>query len=263
MINLKDGAELRLTDRDIKDILEKVNIFQCMTTVQIAKVNEMHIKVCQRRLRKLLKEDYLRKVLIPTTKGRSPYLLYLGSKGEALLNTRSSKPRLTLQLTHQQKNTDILIDIINSFKSTGIKCGVLPEHLIRIAEQEIIPDGTFMLERNNKSILLLIENCSGTEIIKSPSFNQDIETKIIRYEEMFVDNNVRYYEDYFKRNLRRFRLLYLTNDTSRQSSISSLIKDHDIHGFVYISTLSEFKQKGITANIWNIPAVNKFNQSII
>lgn len=253
---------MRVTERDI-DIQGAVGDFGAVTTQQLSRLFGMNIKVCQRRLRKLVEDDYLRFVSLPSTKGKSPYLFYLGGRAEPLIGVSCGKTRLTLRLSHQMKNTDILIDIINSFKPTEIKCEALPEHLIRTAEQDVIPDGAFMLEKENRKALFLLENCSGTEIMRSPSHNQDIETKIIRYIEMFEGNNVYYYEDYFKCSFRRFRLLYITNDFKRLTAIGRVIRDHDIHGFICISTLSELKKNGVRSHIWNIPATNKTGQTIV
>lgn len=252
----------RLTDRDLH-ILAMINKFGAMTTFQIAGLFNMHVKVCQRRLRKLAYSDYVRYVCIPSVKGRNPHLFYFGGRSLQLLGLSSSKPRLTLQLSHQMKNTDVLIGIINSLKASRIQCHVLPEHVIRKALQDVIPDGAFMIEKDDRSALFLFENCAGTEIIRSASLHQDIESKIIRYTEMFEDNRVGFYEEYFQCSFNRFRLLYVADGVKRLDAVSRVIAEHDRHGFVWMTTLSELKGNGICNGIWHVPAIGKPGQSII
>ncbi len=256
---------MRLVERDI-ELFKQLYLFGCMTTFQIARLFGMHIKICQRRLRKLKRVGYLESRPIPSTKpGKSQNLFYLGFEAASLLNTQAVKPRFTLQLSHQQKNTDLLIEIIHSFNESEIKCEILPEHLMRTANHgvEIIPDGSFMLEKDAKKALFLVENCAGTEIIISPTLNSDIETKIIKYADLFEDNNLEFYKEYFGNSLNRFRLLYITNSKSRLSAISSIVIEHDKHGFIWLTTLPEFLKSGILGNIWQSPSLRKNNLSII
>ena len=255
-----------ITDRD-KVLLNTVSNFQCMTTLQISRYFGMNIKVCQRRLRILCKVGYLQKILIPSIKsGRSPYLYYLGHNGASLLNVTASKPRLTLQLSHQQKNTDVLINIFLRYKeSPTIKMNYLTEHIIRSSNPEniIIPDGAFTLKREDKSALFLLENCVGTEIINSPTYNQDIESKFIRYTEKFTNNDIQFYSNYLSETFKRFRVLYITNTERRLDSISKIASKHDQHGFIWLSTLSKLKKQGIDSNIWYVPANGNLNVSIV
>lgn len=250
---------MRLTERD-KALLDYICRFQCLTKLQIAKLLRFsNVKICERRLRKLLKAGCLQYRNMPSINyGRSPYLFYLGEKGAELFNTAVSKPRINLKLSHQQKNTDLMIEIINAFKDSPVKCEILPEHLIRTSgEKEIIPDGAFMLKKENKHALFLLENCSGTEIIKSPTFNEDIESKIIRYCEMFENNDVGFFKEYFNCDFNRFRLLFVTN---RLVSISQVVREHDNHGFIWLKSLGDFN-KDLRSG-WYISALNKANQAI-
>lgn len=254
---------MKLQDRD-KDILKEVFRFMCLTSYQIAELFDMNIKITQRRLRVLVFGDYLRKMLIPTTQsGRSPYLYYPGKAAEELFEIQGYKPRLTRQLSHQQKNTDLLIHLKKSADKAGIKCSLLPEHLIRISGQSLIPDGAFVLSRSGKSALFFIENCAGTEIIKSANFNEDIENKLIKYSEIFQNNEISFYCKFFEYNFQRFRLLYITNSGKRLESISQIVKKHDSFGFIYMATKSAFMKNGIFDPIWSIPAKDEISASII
>lgn len=262
---LMKTESVRLQERD-KLILNYIYKFQCLQISQVAKLADIRcIKVCQRRIRKLIKSNYLSKIDIPTTLGKSPYLLYLTEQSGSLFNVQVSKPRLTLTLSHQNNNTDLLIQIILEFRNSGIECEVLPEHLIRQAENEIIPDGAFILRKNNKLALFLMENCAGTMPVRSKNFFEDIELKITRYsEELFKPNAVGFYEDYFQAApLNRFRLLFIVNSNQRLAAISKIVKQYDEHGFIWLTVIKDFIKQGFTGNIWQVPANNQSNLAIL
>ena len=120
-----------------------------------------------------------------------------------------------------------------------------------------------MLTKDTKNALFLLENCSGTEIIKSPTLNQDIETKIIKYVELFKNDETQFYEKYFGCSFKRFRLLFVANNAQRLSSISNIVKDNDSSGFIWLATLNQFMKHGVDGNIWYVPTHDKINLSII
>lgn len=253
---------MRLQTRD-KEILEYICKFRCLTTQQIGNLFNINIKVCQRRLRVLCKAGYLNKRPIPSTAGNSPNLFYLGKEGLFLLKVRALRPRFGLLFSHQQKNSTLLINMFNSVRNSFVKCELLPEHLIRRkGELEIIPDGAFKLSKNGKGALLLIENDLDTEIIKSTMYHPDIETKILKYIEMFRNNDVEFYNNYFKCRFQRFRVLIIVSTSKRFKAINSLIKEYDENGFILISDFTKFNENPCV-NIWQAPGVNKTDLSIV
>ena len=256
---------IRLVDRDF-EIFNMLKLFGCLNTSQIVKYFDLNIKVMQRRLRKLSSVGYLRSLPIPSTKpGRSQNLYYLGQKASELVETNDYKPRLNYRLSHQLQNSDILLEIVHSLKETDLKYKVLPEHSIRATyhDTEIIPDCAFTISREEKHALFYIENCAGTEILSSPTLNNDIESKFIKYVEIFKSSEIGYYENFFENSFNRFRLLFIANSYQRMQAISELVKEHDCHGFIWLTHLTEFQKKGVLGNIWQIPALGKFNLSIV
>lgn len=255
-----------ITKRDIK-IFELLYLFQCLQVNQIAKLFRMNLKNTQRRLRMLYASGYLQKRIVPSTSPGASFLIYyLGINGASLLCVPISTPRFTRQLSHQQKNTDIMIDIFLSFQEADdIKFRLLPEHIIRTANQHngIIPDGSFSLMRDEKSALFLIENCSGTEIVRSPTYNEDIESKICRYVDIFENNTIEFYSNYFECKFNRFRLLYITNSEKRLETISKIVAEHDTHGFILLTTLPKLKKHGVDSSIWFVPATGELNHKIL
>ena len=252
---------MRLMKRDEK-ILKYICNFRCLTTEQIRILFGMNIKVCQRRLRALCKGGYLNKRSIPSTTGNSPNLFYLGKEALFFLKVRALRPRFGLQFTHMQMNTDLLLNVFCSFRDSSVQCEILPEHLIKKAELDVIPDGAFCLTKQHQSILLLLENDSPeTEIVKSSIYHPDIETKILKYIEMFRDNDVEFYDKYFKRDFLRFRLLVIVSTSKRFKAVKNLIKEYDEHGFAWITTLEKFNQNPC-GDIWQVPATDKTGLAI-
>jgi len=165
-----------------------------------------------------------------------------------------------------QACTDILIDIFLSFQEAGdIKFRLLPEHIIRTANKHngTIPDGSFSLQKDKKSALFLIECCAGTEIMRSPTYNDDIESKIIRYIELFENNDIPFYSNYFECTFNRFRLLYITNNEKRLESISKIVAEHDKHGFILLTTMPKVLRYGVDGRIWFVPATGELNHKIV
>ena len=251
---------MRLMERD-REILKYVYQFRCLTTEQIANLFSLNIKVCQRRLRVLCKAGYLDKRLIPSTK-TCPNLFYLGKEGLFLLKVRALRPRFGLLFSHQQKNSDLLIRVFNASRDFFVKCEILPEHLIKKAELDVIPDGAFCLAKNKKNALFLIENDSTeTEITKSSLYHMDIETKIMRYIDLFRNNDIEFYNNYFKCKFQRFRVLVIVSTSKRFKAINSLVKEYDEHGFIWITDLKQFNENPC-GNIWHAPGVNKAGLAI-
>ena len=253
-----------LQKRDI-EIMESIYKFQCLTSINLTTLFFGNIKVCQKRLRILVIADYLRSVNVPRVSGgRCLKLFYLGGRGASFLGVTPSKPRFTLQLSHQNKNTDLMVNIITSFKSKeDTQCQVMPEHMIRASGQRLIPDGVFMVRKKNKTALFCMENDCGTEVVRSPTYSSDdIENKCLRYLEQFETNSIKLYESQFAETFNRFRVLFVCNDVRRLDAISNLLTDEKFH-FIWLTTLSEFSKKTICANIWHVPSLNKSSLSII
>lgn len=246
------------------DIIRTIGKFQCLRTEQICRLFFPSLKVAQRRLRMLSKYDCIKALPVANIRpGKPEYLYYLSDKGAEMFNISASKPRFTRQLSHQQKNTELLIDIELSFRDTKIDYKVLPEHLIRIAgQQSLISDGAFTLSRDKNTVLFMLENDCATEPLIS-AFHNDLEAKIAKYIEMFKNNQIKMYNLFFRAEFNRFQLLFVASNFSRMKAVSRLIEKYDEHGFMLLTTLHDFQKSGVKGNIWNIPAKNKFKTSII
>ncbi len=260
--------KMRLQERD-KEIFSYLAKFHCLKAEHIALLFGMNIKNCQRRLRKLTAKGYFEFIQSPgISAGKSPYLFYLSETGCGVMNIEYRKPRLTLKLSHQQRNTDILVKIISEFKDSDFVCEIIPEHVLREEQPAIIPDGAVMIQRKSsdgvkKQALFLIENCEGTEIIQSKSFNQDIEKKLVSYVSFFSEGDTSLYDRLFGCAFKRFRLLYIASSEQKKNSISKIISNLDSDGFIWITTIEQFEAKGIKANIWQVPGTGEKERKLL
>jgi len=108
---------MELTERD-KSILKDILKFGFMTTYQVSTLYEWHLKICQRRLRMLVKQGYLKSVPIPAARQGGLYkLFYPGKKSEEIFNIQSSKPRINFKITHAIRSTDIMIQLFLAYQA--------------------------------------------------------------------------------------------------------------------------------------------------
>ena len=260
----RKGEGMRLQERD-KQILSYISRFHCLSSLHISALFGMHIKASQRRLRKLVESGYLDFVrLASVSAGKSPHLFFLSEQCAKSFDVNFKKPRVSVKLGHQNQNSQILVDIYAAFKGGNIECDIMPEHILR-QRFKIIPDASFMLKRNGKQALFLMELCSGTEIIASPSYYNDIEKKLISYIGFFQDGDMKEYDELFNSSLKfnRFRLLFVANNVQRQKAISKIISKHDHDGFIWITTMPQLNQSGIRGSIWSVPGANETGKAIV
>ncbi len=256
---------MRLTSRD-RSLFSSLALFGRLTTSQIARLLQMHLKVLQRRLRKLRQADYIRCIQLPNFGlGRGEYLWYLSGQGADFIGARFSKPRLTMHQTHQIDSNSLLIDVLKSFDDGEMACSALPEHFMRQASLAAIPDGSFLISAGGNSALFLLENDSGSEILSSLSLHDDMELKVITYSRMFEENEVGFFQRHFCKagSLNRFRLLIVTTDARRLDAIARVAVEHDESGFVWITRRRSLRQNGIKGNIWQIPVTSEHGRCIV
>ena len=229
-------------------IIKQVSSFGFMTCCQIATLFDMHIKICQRRLRKLCQGGYLVRRALPSgSLGASPYIYSLGRNAEYLLKSKASDPRVTLRTPHMLRNNDILISIKKTCDKAGLVCRLMPEHMIRQSPDSLYPDGAFIV----KKALFLLEHDSGLETLKSLKGHSDITQKFLSYLAMFESNSTQQYSEFFSCEFLRFRLLILVPDMKRLNAFLDIIRNLPHNHFIFLAILPEFEEAGITGNIWH------------
>jgi hypothetical protein len=92
----------------------------------------------------------------------------------------------------------------------------------------------------------------GTETIASPRRCQnDIRQKIINYQGYFKAGQYKRYEKIFKSQFNGFRLLFLTNSSSRHTSLCRLVREMPPTDFVWLTDQERMFSSGLSAKIWS------------
>ena len=118
---------------------------------------------------------------------------------------------------------------------------------------EFIPDGVFSIasKKQNKSLLFFLEVDMGTEsVISSRSIVETISQKIFNYKAYHLSRKYERYEKIFGYSFNGFRVLFLTNNASRRSTLSRFIFADKTNDFIWITDQEKMFQHGIGSNIW-------------
>jgi hypothetical protein len=117
----------------------------------------------------------------------------------------------------------------------------------------MIPDGVFTItdKKSKKTLLFFLEVDMGTETLVSPTLNSgDIKQKVNNYQALFEHETYKRYNTTFNCNLNGFRLLFLTNTSSRMESICRLVQSMPPSNFIWITDQQCIFYKGVAAEIW-------------
>ena len=137
----------------------------------------------------------------------------------------------------------------------SVLLGAGPAAIYRRAEDgtRFKPDATFSICDSNqdKTLLFFLEVDLGTETLASPKRElTDIRQKILNYRICFDTQVYKQYERLWKCQLNGFRLLFLTDTSSRMSTLCSLVREMQPSDFIWIAQKDRMFEDGISADIW-------------
>ncbi|MHC4567080.1 MAG: replication-relaxation family protein [Planctomycetota bacterium] len=115
------------------------------------------------------------------------------------------------------------------------------------------PDATFSICDSNqgKTLLFFLEVDLGTETLASPKRAlTDIRQKILNYGALFDTLVYKRYERLWNCQLNGFRLLFLTDTSSRMSTLCSLVREMQPSDFIWVTQKDRMFEDGISADIW-------------
>jgi hypothetical protein len=115
------------------------------------------------------------------------------------------------------------------------------------------PDAIFSICDSNqgKTLLFFLEVDLGTETLASPKRGlTDIRQKILNYGACFDTLVYKRYERLWNCQLNGFRLLFLTDTSSRMSTLCSLVREMPPSDFIWIAQKDRMFEDGISAEIW-------------
>jgi len=273
----------KLTPKD-RSLLLEIAEYRILLIEQIALLDNTGKRAVQKRVNTLYKNGILNfsPRNFEINRGRPENIISISEKGVRLLqneNLIDSKipierfaPDKSYHIEHElllnwlraylsyisEKIPDLTIDFISSttpfilLKSNGLP---------RISESfkqvnryiDFIPDGVFSVisKEQNKSLLFFLEVDMGTESLNSSGLNSNnISTKIKNYRAYFQCQKYKRYETRWNTKFNGFRLLFLTNSTSRRSTLSRFIYSDKTNDFIWITEQDQMFQHGIVGKIW-------------
>lgn len=132
---------------------------------------------------------------------------------------------------------------------------------------EFTPDGVFTIRNAeaDKTVLFFLEADMGTETVASPRpFSPDIRQKVVNYKAYFLGKCYKHYEQMWNCQFRGFRLLFLTHNKGRLTTLCRLIGEMQPSEFIWLTDQADLLSKGAWAPIWAPGGrVNALTKSIL
>ena len=278
--------EFRLAKNDLA-LLKILAEYRILTVTQISALTLRSPQVIRRRLRILNKEGILtvRARGYGRNMGRPEDLIILTEKGMGFFLSKRNLPAPSEYIADKMVESifvdhELLVNwfrihliqiervipvlSIEYFSSQAVpfeqgsdKPPLLLERVPSNGEQEepteFIPDGAFAItqKEKEKTLLFFLEVDMGTETIASLDRNsKDVRQKIINYQGLFSSGGYKKYEGILKSNLNGFRLLFLTNTTSRFTALCGLTQELRPSDFVWLTNQKKMFSDGLSGNIW-------------
>jgi Replication-relaxation len=116
-----------------------------------------------------------------------------------------------------------------------------------------IPDAAFAIcdEIKNMTCMFFLEVDCGTETIASPKRAMtDVRQKIINYQSYYVSDRFNRYKQIWSGEFIGYRLLFLTNTSSRLAALSKLAKEMLPNDFIWLTDQSKLLSEGLHSKIW-------------
>jgi len=144
---------------------------------------------------------------------------------------------------HLSCNADRTFSIADKVTSNGLGSDPI----------SFIPDGVFCIESiaQRKALLFFVEIDMATETVSSSKMDSnDFHQKIKNYQAYFRTNGYKRYEKGWRRKFKGFRLLVVTNTSSRMESLCRLVEGLPPSDFVWLTHESLLLDHGISGKIW-------------
>jgi len=264
-----------LGKKDLR-VLAVLADYEILTVSQLATLLFPSRQMARRKIRVLHRRDLveMRSPGLGSTLGRPESLIALTPDGYRLLRSSDEPgsrqlPRRPVAVHAHDTSHQISINWIRIHLdhmgdqlqglSTHFASPSLQSDVYRFAVDPpkpfagIIPDGIFSVTHaeSNKSLLFFLEVDMGTETLSSRSTRtRDIRGKILSYQEIFRSLRYKQLEDHFELSFRGFRTLFVAHQESRLQQLCRLVKLVPSTGFVWLTSLEDVLNRGMSASIW-------------
>ena len=276
----------KCTNSDL-EFLEVLADFRVLTAPQAAFVLARNPAALRRRLGELAEQKVIDILQVPASKnrGRPSNLYTLGVKGHALLVERgtlsesSEFEQLAGERLMRQAGHKLLLNLARLHLlhvertipglAVHFFAGDSPLHLpghgrdpvplgLRAAtsgddDSVLFPDAVIAITDTSapKTVLLFLEVDMGTEpVLRKGRAGSDIAGKLQRYQSCFRTGSYKAYERVLDATLKGFRVLFLTNTTTRFSELCRVVHSAAPAQFVWATTGAQMATHGISGSIW-------------
>lgn len=267
-------------------VLRDLWLHRYLTSLQISRLHFGHLKLAQRRLRKLTEQGLLTRFRIPRSKGFGDqrWFYCLSRHGARLLSeAHGIRERILLPahlpttggfLTHHEILCDFRIWLREACQSSPrLSCRFVPaweevseagSRRRRVAVQlpasgeQYIPDGVFSVERGEASAaLFILEVDRSTEPLERAN-GSSIAAKLRNYRWVF-DDGFPTYADLFDREFGGARMLWVVPDARRAAAILGLACQEDLASVVWATEASTLRSRGsFLAACWSVAGRDGF-----
>lgn len=266
-------------------LLSYIAEYKFLTVKQLSALSQRALQVIRKRLRHLENEHLIIKkergfgsgrgrrenIIILTQKGLeflrhkevlSEHAAYISDKTTGsifvdhdLLVSWFFIHLLQVERDNQQLATHHLTTSSHDLRMGNAGNPLLQEHFAIDETSEnaliMIPDGVFTISHKEKALLFFLEVDMGTETLVSTKPGAgDVRQKILNYQSLFRTGHYKRYEQIFDAELSGFRLIFLTNTSSRMKNICDLAQQMPPSDFIWITNQNQMFEQGVSAKIW-------------
>lgn len=270
-------SRYRVTDRDV-EILGDVRTFRYVTSAQLNRLHFGHLKVAQRRLRKLAVLGLVTRFRADASVafGDQRWIYALSRGGARLLGEDGDPapppgrtPTAVPYLAHHEVLTDFRIWLREGTARSGgtFGCRFVPAYeevrddgrrrrrvALRTGRSvgDYVPDGVFSLDRRDgRAALFVLEVDRGTEPLRRER-GTSVSAKLVSFGAAY-DEGLRAWAALFERSYQGGRLLWVVPDLGRMEAVLHLAEDFDLPGVVWATVTDNLASPGdLRSPIWTV-----------
>lgn len=259
-------------------ILKDLWLLRYLTASQVSRLHVGHLKVAQRRLRKLAALQLVTRFRLPLAGplGDQRWFYCLSRHGARHVGTADGvgtdrlivpfhTPRAPGYLGHHEVLTDTRIWIREACEARGLACRFIPAYeevrlhgrwrrrvAVQVGAALFIPDGVMAIDRpGGRSALFVLEIDQATEPLHRAT-GSSVQGKLALFR-MAFDEGLTSYTTLFTRTFRGARLLWVVPDERRQRSVLDLAAKEDLTPLVWITTRDRMTRKGVLSEpVWTV-----------
>ena len=280
----------RLIDKHAAEILSELADFRALTFTQLSVLSSQSPRTVRRRIKHLVNHGLAEALPVSISQGpgRPEGVFGVSDEGLALLRSEGILPKATAfdqvggqALIHQAGHQILMnwcrIHLVHLTRNLPrLVCSFLscnsPFNLDRDqggpvirdfapaldgAEPEeisgFVPDAVFILTDSDeaRSLLFFLEVDMGSEPLDSSrSGRADIIQKIRTYQLYFESERYKRYEEIWHASLNGFRLLFVTANPRRMTSLCRAVHSASPSDFVWVTCQDSLFAEGISGSIW-------------